>query len=95
MDMAKQIVLDAKINYPAACNAMETLLVHKDLMHTAEFNDLIVQLRHKGVTLFGGPRASSLLNIPRDSLHIEYSSMACTVEVVDEVHAAIEHINKN
>lgn len=49
-----------------------------------------------GVNLYGGSRESSLLNIPQaDSLSTEYSSMACTVEVVDDVHAAIEHINKN
>ncbi|KAL6128267.1 hypothetical protein ACLB2K_071622 [Fragaria x ananassa] len=96
MDMAKQIVLDAKEDYPAACNAMETLLVHKELAHTSDFNDFIVELRKKGVNLYGGSRASSLLDIPQaDSLSTEYSSMACTVEVVDDVHAAIEHINKN
>ncbi|XP_050387445.1 delta-1-pyrroline-5-carboxylate synthase-like [Argentina anserina] len=96
MDMAKQIVLDAKVNYPAACNAMETLLIHKELVHTADFKDIILELSKNGVTLYGGPRASSLLNIPQaDSLHMEYGSMACTVEVVDDVHGAIEHINKN
>ncbi|KAK9913612.1 hypothetical protein M0R45_037422 [Rubus argutus] len=96
MDMAKQIVLDAKIDYPAACNAMETLLVHKDLLNTNQFNDLIAELRIKGVILYGGPRASSLLNIPKAySFHIEYSSMACTIELVENVHAAIEHINQN
>ncbi|KAF4386198.1 hypothetical protein F8388_016450 [Cannabis sativa] len=81
MDMAKQIVLDAKLDYPAACNAMETLLVHKDLAQTGSFNELIVDLRTEGVTLFGGPRASYLLNIPEArSFHHEYSSLACTID---------------
>ncbi|KAM1406667.1 hypothetical protein ACFXTH_001316 [Malus domestica] len=81
MDMAKRIVLDAKIDYPAACNAMETLLVHNDLKSTAAFNDLVVELRTAGVTLYGGPRASVLLRIPEaPSFHHEYSSMACTVD---------------
>ncbi|KAL6291006.1 hypothetical protein ACE6H2_008516 [Prunus campanulata] len=96
MDMAKQIAVDAKVDYPAACNAMETLLVHKDLKDTTEFNDLVVDLRAEGVTLYGGPRASSLLNIPQaHSFHHEYSSMACTVEFVDDVHAAIDHIHEH
>nr|ALT55651.1 delta-1-pyrroline-5-carboxylate synthetase [Prunus persica] len=96
MDMAKRIAVDAKVDYPAACNAMETLLVHKDLKDTTEFNDLVVDLRAEGVTLYGGPRASSLLNIPQaHSFHHEYSSMACTVEFVDDVYAAIDHIHEH
>ncbi|KAG6665830.1 hypothetical protein CIPAW_02G187200 [Carya illinoinensis] len=86
MDMAKKIVLDAKVDYPAACNAMETLLVHKDLVPTEGLNEIIVDLQTEGVMLYGGPRASSLLNIPEArSFHHEYNSMACTVEFVDDL----------
>ncbi|OMO66406.1 Gamma-glutamyl phosphate reductase GPR [Corchorus capsularis] len=97
-DTAKQIVLDAKIDYPAACNAMETLLVHKDLSSkcTGLLYELIMELQQEGVTLYGGPRACSLLNIPEaHSFHYEYNSMACTVEIVDDVHAAIDHIHRH
>ncbi|KAI4967328.1 hypothetical protein ZWY2020_028384 [Hordeum vulgare] len=55
MDMAKRIVVDAKIDYPAACNAMETLLVHKDLMKTPELDDILVALKTAGVNLYCGP----------------------------------------
>ncbi|OIW21934.1 hypothetical protein TanjilG_15258 [Lupinus angustifolius] len=93
-EMARRIVLDAKIDYPAGCNAMETLLVHKDLVDKGWLNDIIVNLRTEGVTLYGGPKASSLLNIPQaHSLHHEYSLLACIVEIVDDLHAAIDHIN--
>ncbi|CAH9127536.1 unnamed protein product [Cuscuta epithymum] len=96
MDMAKRIVLDAKTDYPAACNAMETLLVHNDLVKNGGLNDLIMELQTKGVTIFGGPKASKLLNIPMaDSLHHEYSSLACTVEIVKDVYAAIDHIHQH
>ncbi|KAL6526777.1 Delta-1-pyrroline-5-carboxylate synthase [Orobanche gracilis] len=101
-NMAKKIVSDAKTDYPAACNAMETLLVHKDLVQDGSLNELIVELQVKAlamtlsVTIFGGPRASSLLNIPEaNSLHHEYSSLACTVEIVDDVNAAIDHIHQH
>ncbi|XP_025690254.1 delta-1-pyrroline-5-carboxylate synthase isoform X2 [Arachis hypogaea] len=94
LEMARRIVLDAKIDYPAGCNAMETLLVHKDLADKNWLNDIIVDLRTEGVTLYGGPKASSLLNIPQArSFHHEYSSLACTIEIVDDVYAAIDHIN--
>ncbi|KAJ6892091.1 delta-1-pyrroline-5-carboxylate synthase [Populus alba x Populus x berolinensis] len=96
MEMAKRVVLDAKIDYPAACNAMETLLVHQDLVQTAGLNELIVDLRTEGVTLFGGQRACKELNLPEaHSLHHEYNSMACTVEIVDDVHAAINHTHQH
>lgn len=47
-----------------------------------------------GVTVYGGPTLSPLLNIPKaHSLHHEYNSLSCTVEIVDDVYAAIEHIH--
>ncbi|CAN1257345.1 Delta-1-pyrroline-5-carboxylate synthase, partial [Linum perenne] len=70
LDTAKRIVLDAKVDYPAACNAMETLLVHKDLVATGGLNELMVDLGSEGVVIYGGPRASKELNIPGTaSLH--------------------------
>ncbi|XP_023550848.1 delta-1-pyrroline-5-carboxylate synthase-like [Cucurbita pepo subsp. pepo] len=96
LEMAKRIVLDAKIDYPAACNAMETLLVHQDLVHTGGLNELVVNLRIEGVILNGGPRSSSLLNIPEaGTFHHEYNSLACTLEIVDDVFAAIDHIHQH
>ncbi|KAJ0027203.1 hypothetical protein Pint_35330 [Pistacia integerrima] len=96
MEMAAHIVLDAKIDYPAACNAMETLLVHKDLSSNPKLTEIIVELQREGVKLFGGPRASNLLNIPEThSFHHEYNSLACTIEIVDDVHAAINHIHQH
>ncbi|KAH1084522.1 hypothetical protein J1N35_024283 [Gossypium stocksii] len=95
-DMAKKIVRDAKIDYPAACNTMETLLVHQDFSNNDLLKELLAELRREGVTLYGGPRASSLLNLPRaQSLHREYSSLACTVEFADDVGAAIDHIHQH
>ncbi|KAE8099327.1 hypothetical protein FH972_017318 [Carpinus fangiana] len=96
MEMARRIIHDAKIDYPAACNAMETLLVHQDLVHNGGLNKLIMELQSEDVTLHGGPRASTDLKIAKaSSLHHEYSSMACTIEIVDDVNAAIEHIHQH
>lgn len=44
----------------------------------------------------GGPRSSSLLNIPEaGTFHHEYNSLACTLEIVDDVFAAIDHIHQH
>ncbi|KAG8085805.1 hypothetical protein GUJ93_ZPchr0010g10313 [Zizania palustris] len=94
MDMAKRIVMDAKIDYPAACNAMETLLVHKDLLRTPGLDDILVALKTEGVDIYGGPIAHKALGFPKaSSFHHEYSSMACTIEFVDDVQSAIDHIH--
>lgn len=96
VEMARQIVSDSKLDYPAACNAMETLLIHKELSTTSDFQDLILELKQEGVTLYGGPKASVLLDIQEaHTFHHEYSSRSCTVEIVDDVYAAIEHINQH
>jgi hypothetical protein len=48
-----------------------------------------------GVSVYGGPIAHEVLGIPKaSSLHHEYSAMACTVEFVDDVQAAINHIHR-
>ncbi|KAG9155169.1 hypothetical protein Leryth_011143 [Lithospermum erythrorhizon] len=96
VNMARQIVSDSKLDYPAACNAMETLLVHKELSTTDAFQELIHELKQEGVTLFGGPKACALLDIEEThTFHHEYSCRSCTIEIVDDVHAAIEHINQH
>ncbi|XP_017416970.1 delta-1-pyrroline-5-carboxylate synthase isoform X2 [Vigna angularis] len=96
IDMAKQIIRDAKTDYPAACNAMETLLVHEDLSSNGGLVELVAELQREGVKVYGGPRASALLNISgTNSYHLEYSSLACTVEIVDDVYAAIDHIHQH
>jgi len=45
------VVVDSKCDYPAACNAMETLLIHKDLLRSAFLDRLLKALREKGVSL--------------------------------------------
>lgn len=97
VDMACRIIRDAKCDYPAACNAMETLLIHKDLIHTSTFKEITDVLRAEGVKINSGPKlASQLLFTPNftDSLNKEYSDLECCVEVVNNVEDAIQHIHK-
>ncbi|KAI5081096.1 hypothetical protein GOP47_0004279 [Adiantum capillus-veneris] len=91
---AEKIVIDAKVDYPAACNAMETLLVHEDLVESGAVGYLASSLESRGVKVYGGSKASELLSVPKAAdFHFEYNALACTVEVVKDVYAAIDHIH--
>ncbi|XP_022098225.1 delta-1-pyrroline-5-carboxylate synthase-like [Acanthaster planci] len=95
--MAIKIVRDSKCDYPAACNAMETLLIHNELRHNALFDDLLDMLRSENVRIYPGPRLSKSLKIgPAEakSLKVEYGGLECAVEIVDDVDTAIQHIHK-
>ena len=49
-----------------------------------------------GVTLYGDLKAADILKLPKaSSFHHEYSSMACTVEIIQDVYGAIDHIHRH
>ena len=88
---------DAKCDYPSGCNAMETLLIHKSLVNTALFNSLIEMLEREGVKLYSGPMLHKAIKFApplAERLNIEYGDLALTIELVDDVNDAIQHINK-
>ena len=58
--MAIKCMLDAKLDYPAACNATETVLVHEQLLSDSRMDNLMSALRSAGITTFGGPRAAKV-----------------------------------
>ena len=88
---ATSIVLDAKTDYPAACNAVETVLVHEGFGGT---EDLLASLRSGCVMLHGGPAAVESLGLPpAPSLSHEYGTLDVTIEIVPSIDAAIEWIH--
>ena len=49
--MASDVVLDSKVDYPAACNAVETLLIHEDILKSGKVKQVVKGLVEKGVEL--------------------------------------------
>ncbi|XP_077407617.1 delta-1-pyrroline-5-carboxylate synthase isoform X3 [Vanacampus margaritifer] len=96
-DKALKIVRDSKCDYPAACNSMETLLIHRDVLGTPLFNQIIDMLRTERVKIHAGPRLASHLTfspLEARSMRTEYGDLECCMEVVDSAQAAVEHIHK-
>ncbi|KPJ86240.1 MAG: gamma-glutamyl phosphate reductase, partial [Spirochaetes bacterium DG_61] len=95
LDMAKEVVRNAKVQRPATCNALETLLVHRAV--SEKFLPLVEQ-RLKGVELRGCSRSKAILpnikNAVEDDFYTEYLDMILAVKVVDSEDEAIEHIEK-
>ena len=93
--MALDIVENAKVQRPAVCNAIETLLVHKDI---AEKFLPLMKDRLKGVELRGCEKTRKILRdvkeATEDDYYAEYLDLILAVKVVDSVKDAVSHIEK-
>lgn len=81
IDMASRVVIDAKTQYPSACNAVETLLIHRDF---AKADELLASLQLSEIQLVQNPEAWD----------IEYGEKILSIKFVDGIDEAIAHINK-
>ena len=96
LQKAFKIIRDAKCDYPAACNAMETLLIHEDLIEGEFFTDVCNMLKKEGVKINSGPKLSEILTFgppPAKTMKHEYGSLECCIEVIKDIDAAIDHIH--
>ena len=101
------VIVDAKTQYTAACNATETLLIHKDIAENA-LPVIAAELKKAGVTIRGTKDAATILNsgtkaepyitdidiMENDEFNKEYLDLIISVKVVADVDEAIEHINR-
>ena len=96
LEMALSVALDSKIQYPAACNAIETLLVHKDIA-PAFLEKAIPLFNTNDVKLIGDKRSVELGLKYEASLEdwgTEYLDLILSIKIVDDLEEAITHIQK-
>lgn len=88
------ICVDAKTDYPAACNAVEKILVHRAHERSGGIFQLQSALREAGVTVYGTDATTLLLGCPEaPSPRHEYGTPEVTVDLVDGMDEAIEKIH--
>ncbi len=96
IDMAVDIVIDSKTQYVSVCNALETLLVHKDT--DPEFLEKLWQmLLLKKVTVNGCERTAKIIEcekLTEEKLRTEFLDYEMNIKIVDSLDEAIDHINE-
>ncbi|MBI4618560.1 MAG: glutamate-5-semialdehyde dehydrogenase [Desulfobacterales bacterium] len=96
-NMAEDIVINAKVQRPGVCNALETLLVHKDIVPDF-LPSMIQKLQGRGVEIRGCPRVlqtvPSVKQANEEDWYKEYLDLILSVKVVDGLDEAISHITR-
>ena len=96
LEMAADIAFDAKTQYPAVCNAVETLLVSEDV--AADFlPGMVARYEDAGVTLRGCPTTQEFVDIDPatdEDWATEYGDLELSIKVVEDVYDAIDHTNR-
>ncbi len=96
-EQAEKICINAKVQRPGVCNAMETLLIHQDIAETF-VPRIAAAMRAQGVELRGCETtrefAPAVLPATEDDWHAEYLDLILAVRVVENLDEAVEHIRK-
>ncbi len=97
LEMAERVCMNAKVQRPSVCNAMETLLVHESIAPKFLPN-MIVKFQQSGVEIRGCKRTQLLapgVKAARDEdWTTEYLDLVLAVRVVDDMNEAVEHIEQ-
>jgi glutamate-5-semialdehyde dehydrogenase len=97
LERAKDIVVNAKVQRPGVCNALETLLVHRSAARRV-LPDVAHALVDAGVELRGDAETVELLDdldvkpATEEDWHTEYLDLTLAVRIVDDLEAALDHI---
>ena len=96
IDKAIALALDSKLQYPAACNAMETLLVHAGMVEKV-LPPLVDRFRDKGVELVGCGKTQEVISDMKPAettdWDTEYTDLKLSIKIVSNLTEAIEFIN--
>lgn len=96
MDMAREIVSNAKLSRPAVCNAMETLLIDESVAEALP--SIVAPLLEKNVELRGCERARAVVSDMKPATEedwaTEYHDYTLAVRVIGGIEDAIAHINR-
>ena len=100
LQKAANIVVNAKVSRPSVCNAVDTILVDKEIAKPF-FQKLLPQFEQNGVEIYAEPKAYSLLKgysqlkkATKESFGHEYLSLKCSIKVVDGIDDALQHIRE-
>ena len=97
LEWARDIVVNAKVQRPSVCNAVETVLVHRDAA-TRLIPPVAAALREQGVTLHGDAAVAALVAdvVPAtaEDWATEYLSLDIAIRVVDDLDEALAHIRR-
>lgn len=97
LDMAVKLTFNAKVQRPGVCNALETLLVHRDVADTF-LPRMAKEFAAAGVELRGCEQSrgvvESMKPATEDDWYAEYLDLILAVRVVDDIEAAMSHIAK-
>lgn len=96
-EMAKNIIVNAKVSRPSVCNAAEKMLINENIAY--EFLPLIVKaLRENDVEIIGDDKVQSIINdvtaATEEDWSKEYLDYIIGVKIVKDLDDAITHINK-
>ena len=100
VEKALSIIVDAKTQYTAACNAVETLLIHRDIAESF-LPVLAKRLADASVSVRGSKDAAEIIEasgvscecMTEEEFHTEYLELTVSVKIVGSVEEVISHIN--
>ena len=97
LGMAGEIAFDAKVQYPAVCNAVETLLVNESVAADIQ-PGLVERYEDAGVELRGDDATREIVDVgaaTEDDWRAEYGDLELSIKLVEDVYEAVDHINEN